>query len=111
MEFTDERKKQIEKMIVEASIDALEAKLIQTEDLQPIAQFVLAQIDTIKTEEELVAFLTQLAEKWKFFLPIERFLEAEIKHEEEQVFINQAEGFAKNGNIDEALAAIRKAEN
>lgn len=110
MEFTQEQKKQIEKMIVNTSIDALEAGAIQEAELQEIAKFVLLKIDAIKTEAELVVFLEELAVKWKFFLPIERFLEGEIKHEEEQKFIVQAEDLAKTGHVDEALAAIRQAE-
>lgn len=111
MEFTQDKKKEVEKLLIEATIDALEAQLIQPEDLQTIAQFVLKYIDAIKTESELITFLTQLAEKWKFFLPIERFLEAEIKHEEQQVYIQKAEDLAKQGDIEEALAAIKQAEN
>lgn len=111
MEFTEDKKKEVEKMIVETCIDALEAELIVAEDLQTIAHFVLEHIDTIKSEDELIVFLTKLADKWKFFLPIERFLEAEIKHEEEKVYVQKAEDLAKQGDIEEALATIKQVEN
>lgn len=109
--FTEEHKKQIEKMIVDASIDALEVNAIKEEELGDIAEFVLARIDAIQTTNDLEVFLKELVGKWKFFHPIEQFMEAQQKHEEEKVYVTKAEEYAKHGNVEEALAAIRQADN
>ncbi len=58
MEFTEEHKKKVEKMIVDTTIDALGVGVIQESELKPIADFVLAKIDVIKNQDELIAFLT-----------------------------------------------------
>ncbi|MGE5041631.1 MAG: hypothetical protein ACM3IJ_01875 [Candidatus Levyibacteriota bacterium] len=110
MEFTQEHKKNVEKMIVDAAIDALGAQMIPESELQPIAAFVLGKIDLIKTVEELTEFLKELTAKWSFFLPIERFLEAEVKHEGEKELIDKAEDLVKNGNVNEALEVLKSAE-
>ncbi len=110
MEFNQEEKKKIEKMIVDSSIDALEAGHIKEYDLSVIADFVLSKIDSIKTADELRTFLEELASKWKFFHPIEQFFEGEIQHEEEKKVVSAAEVFAKQGNVDSALAALKTAE-
>ncbi len=109
MEVTPEEKKKIEKMIVDTSIDALEAGAIREYDLSVIADFVLKKIDTVKTQEEMRVFLEELATKWQFFLPIERFLEGEIQHVGEMKAITQAQAHAKEGNVESALAAIKAA--
>ncbi len=109
MEVTAEEKKKIEKMIVDTSIDALEAGAIKEYDLSVIADFVLQKIDTATTMDQMRAFLEELAAKWQFFLPIERFLEGEIQHVGEMKAITQAQALAKQGNVDQALAAIKSA--
>lgn len=110
MEFTEEKKKEVEKMIVDTAIDALGAGVITEDELQPIAGFVLSRIDSIKTEEELVTFLTELSEKWKFFLPVERFLEAEVKEEQEKKTVTYAEDLIKSGDINKALNVLKTAD-
>lgn len=109
MEVTPEEKKKIEKMIVDTSIDALEAGAIREYDLSVIADFVLQKIDTAQTMDQMREFLEELASKWHFFLPIERFLEGEMQHDGELKAITQAEALAKQGNVDQALAAIKSA--
>ncbi len=84
MEFTQEKKKKVEKMIVDSMIDAVGAGFVQEDALPNISEFVLSRMDTIKNEEELVAFLIELSQKWSFFLPIERFIEGEAKEVEDR---------------------------
>ncbi len=110
MEFTQDHKKKVEKMIVDATIDALGQEIIPESELQPIAQFVLAEIDAIKTMDELTNFLEELSARWNFFLPIERFLEAEVRHEDEKELITKAEDMIKNGDVNQALEVLKAAE-
>lgn len=109
--FTPEHKKEVEKLIVDSTIDALEAEIIKEDDLKPIADFVLSKIDLIKNEDELIAFLEELAAKWKFFQPIERFVEGQKQHTEEVKSVDEAQDLIKSGNIDEALQILKAAEN
>lgn len=110
MEITKERKDKIEKMIVDATIDALEAGIIKESELQPIASFILSKIDAIKNPEELKAFLEELVGKWSFFHPVEQFLEGEDQKKEEQASVHTAEDMIKNGQIEEALKVLKATE-
>lgn len=109
--FTPEHKKEVEKLIVDSTLDALEAGAIKEEDLKPIADYVLSKIDIIKNEDELIAFLEELASKWTFFLPIERFVEGQKQHTQEVKSVDQAQDLIKTGNIDEALQILKAADS
>lgn len=110
MEITKERKDKIEKMIVDAAIDALGAGVIQESELQPIAAFVLSKIDEVKTSEDLKIFLEELAGKWKFFHPVEKYLEGEEQKHDEQVSVTEAQDLVKTGHLDEAIQVLKAAE-
>ncbi len=110
MEFTIDKKKSVEKMMVDSMIDAVGAGIISEEELTVVSDFILNRIDAIKTEEELVTFLIELSQKWSFFLPIERFIEGEAKEAEDKKSVDKAENLIKNGQIDQALQVLKAAE-
>lgn len=110
MEFTSEKKKTVEKMIVDSMIDAVGAGIVPEEELTSISDFVLTRIDAIKNEDELVIFLVELSQKWSFFLPIERFIEGEAKEAEDKKSVDKAENLIKDGQIDQALQVLKAAE-
>lgn len=110
MEVTKIQKDNIEKMIVDATIDALEARIIGEGELQSIASFILSKIDGIKTSDELKLFLEELVGKWSFFHPVEQFLEGEVQKKEETQSVNAAEDLIKSGQIDEALKVLKATE-
>jgi hypothetical protein len=110
MEFTIDKKKSVEKMMVDSMIDAVGAGIISEEELAVVSDFILNRIDAIKTEEELVTFLIELSQKWSFFLPIERFIEGEAKEAEDKKSVDKAENLIKNGQIDQALQVLKAAE-
>jgi hypothetical protein len=109
MEFTDEKKKEIEKQIVDKSITALEQGFIEEDGLGKISQFVLSKIDSIKTHEELLSFLRELSGKWHFFSDMLVIESGEAELAQEKKSISEIEKLAKSGNLDEAIDLAKQA--
>jgi hypothetical protein len=107
MEFTDEKKKELEKQIVEIAISALEGGAITENVLGDISQFVLSRIDTIKNENELAYFLEDLSERWKIFSPLYKEQKGLEQEEKDEPAVDKAEALVKSGNIDGAIQIMK----
>lgn len=107
MEFTDEKKKQIEKDIVESAISALESGAITEDQLGDISAFVLSWIDKINDENELTRFLMELSKRWKMFEPMYIQEVGEEQEKKDEIAVDKAEAMIKEGNIDGALLAVK----
>lgn len=109
MEFTDEKKKQIEKDIVEMVIAALENNAIKESDMAVIGQMVLERIDKIENQADLILFLEILAERWSIFSPLVTREKGAVEHTADEKKAGQVEAMIKDGNIDEALTLVKSA--
>lgn len=109
MDFTDEKKKEIEKQIVDKSITALEQGFIKESGLGEISQFVLSKIDEIKTQAELITFLRELSSRWHFFSDMLVIESGEAQFAQEKSSIDDIEKLAKSGNLDEAISLAKQA--
>lgn len=109
MEITQEKKKEIEKAIVDKSITALEQGFIKEDDLGIIAKFTLDKIDTLKTQDDLIVFLRELSNKWHFFSDMLVIESGEIQKNNERMVIEQIQGLTDNGNLDEAIKIAKQA--
>lgn len=107
MEFTDEKKKELEKQIVEIAISALENGAITEDGLGDMSQYVLSRIDKIKNEEELAAFLKDLSQRWNMFNPLFQEQKGLVQEEKDDATADKAEQLVKAGNIDEAINVIK----
>ncbi|MFI5265529.1 MAG: hypothetical protein ACHQT7_02175 [Candidatus Levyibacteriota bacterium] len=103
MEFTPEKKKEIENLIVEKSITALEQGFIKEYGLGEIATFVLEKIDKVQSQQQLVEFLRELSNKWHFFSELLVIESGEIELAKEKSSIGEIEQLTKNGHLDEAI--------
>ncbi len=110
MEFTQEKKNQIEKEIVDISISALENNAINEDILGEVSIFVLSRIDKIASLDELKSFLKDLYSRWSVFEPLYREQIGEEREKRDEVVIEKAENLVKNGNIDEAIQIMKGAE-
>ena len=50
-----------------AIYDALKKEEITEDEAQNTAEFILPRLDSVKTKDELIAFLSELAEKWPVY--------------------------------------------
>lgn len=103
MEFSEEHKNKIEKMVVEEMISSLEKNELKEEELSAIAEFILGKIDNIKTQEELIVFLGELSSKWLIFKNIEELEKGEVKEQQEKIVAKDVLQLAKDGKIEDAI--------
>lgn len=109
MEFTKEKKQELEKAIVDKSITALEQGFIKEEGLGEIAQFVLGKIDNIKTQDQFIEFLRELSNKWHFFSEILVIESGELDLAHDQKSIEKIEQLTKSGYLDDAIKLAKEA--
>lgn len=110
MEFTEERKKELEREIVDMAIGALERGAITEDQLGDMSTFVLSRIDRLQTEDDLKDFLKSLSEKWKFYEPLYKKLLGDEQGKKDEKTVHQAEDLIKTGNIDGALQVMKGAQ-
>lgn len=109
MQFTEDKKKDIERDIVELVIAALENKAITTGDTTVIGQMVLQRIDNIENQEDLILFLEVLTERYHIFSPLVLREKGVVEGKREERIIDDVQGLIQNGNIDEALKIVKSA--
>lgn len=103
MEFTTEDKNRIETSIVNAIISSLKTNAIEELELSAVADFVLGRIDNVKTNIELLAFLSELSSKWQIFKQIEKIEQGKLKEQKEDEVARGVLDLAKTGKIDDAI--------
>ncbi len=107
MEFTQEKKKELEKQIVELAISALESGVITEDILGEVSQFVLSKIDRIKNTKELDYFLAELSKRWNIFKPLFQEQKGIEQEEKDEQTADKAEELVKLGNIDGAIQIMK----
>ncbi|MBU4016288.1 hypothetical protein KJ980_01655 [Patescibacteria group bacterium] len=103
MQLSQERKDEVLKAIAELIIAGLKDGSIVEDDLFPIANFVLEKIDTLATEEQMVVFLSELAQKWPVFSKIYSHEKGKVLEHTENLAAQNVMDLAKEGKIDEAV--------
>lgn len=111
MDFSAEEKTEIERKIVDTIVLALENGNLSQEELPDVADFVLEKIKLVKTKEELINFLTELATNWQIFANIKDITEGEVKERKEDKAYGDVLNLAKGGNIEEALKLAKTVTN
>lgn len=100
----EDHKKQLEKMIIDTLVEALEKKKLTEPELQTVSAYVLENIDKIQIHHDLVIFVDQLSKKWPIFQNIEQI----EKGEESRILETEAAKtmltLIKDGKSSEAMA-------
>lgn len=107
MDITQDHKNEVERKIVEVVIAALENNNLQQSELPSIGDFVLGRIDAIKTQGELLNFLSELSLKWAIFKNIEMIEKGEAKDQKEDKVAENVLNLAKQGNINDAISLAK----
>lgn len=108
MEFTEEKKKEIEKAIIDKSITALEQGFIEESGLGEIATFTLWKIDLLKTQNDLITFLRELSAKWHFFSDLLVIESGELDLANDKKNIEKIEQLTQGGSIEEAIKLAKE---
>lgn len=103
MQLSQERKDGVLKEIADLIIAGLKDGSILEDDLFPIASFVLEKIDVLATEEQMVVFLSELAQKWPVFSKIHTHEKGKVLEHTENIAAQNVMDLAKEGKIDEAV--------
>ncbi|MDP3998368.1 MAG: hypothetical protein Q8P89_02035 [bacterium] len=108
MELSEEHKKEIKMKLMETIITSLEQGRLSNDELPGVASFILERMDTLKDQDELRFFLSELAAKWPIFTDI-LVGEIGVAREKEE---EKAEGYVselmKSGKLDEAVNLAKK---
>ena len=104
MDINEEYKDKLGQSLTLQLAQALKAGNITEEDLPTAASYILNRIDTLKTKEELIQFLTDLASKWTFFSNTLLMEKGEIIEAQEDKKVDQMEELIKQNKLDEALS-------
>lgn len=109
MQLSQERRDEVLKEIADLIIVGLKDGSILENDLFPIADFTLQKIDTLATEEQMVIFLSELAQKWPVFSKIHTYEKGKVLEQTENIAAQNVMDLAKEGKIDEAVDLAKSA--
>jgi hypothetical protein len=102
-------KQEIDKKLTEAIVAGVENGKLVESDLVPISDMILARFDHITTDEQLLAFLKDLASRWDAFSQLLASEVGKLKDELEKKVLGQVLDLTHSGNIDEAISLARTA--
>lgn len=112
MDLTPDHKKDVEKKLVQAVIDALEGGHMTAEEADIITPFIYSEMTTkVKTHEDLMSFLRVLSSKSPIFSYLLVTESGEVRDKEDKEVANKAEDLIKTGNLDQAIEMIKEANN
>lgn len=109
MDFTEDKKKEIEQAIVDTCISALENKSMTEEQMGDVSFFVLERIDLIKNQDELITFLEKLSERWPMFTGILDIARGKAGAIEDKKTVIDVQNLVKQGNLDQAIKMAKEA--
>jgi hypothetical protein len=109
MDLTEEHKKNIERIIVETIITALEKAQITEDDYEKMSTFILEKIENVKTHHDLVIFLRELTANWSLFSFVLTLENGEVKKVEDNMALKKVEELVNSGNLEEALQTAKQA--
>lgn len=109
MDFDEAHKNVIGERLARKVARALEDGTVTLEQLPEISSYILDNIDTITTHDQLMTFLTNLSQKWPVFSDVLTMEEGEVQEKKEDQKIEQVEDLLKENKIDEALKVAESA--
>jgi hypothetical protein len=77
--FTPQREDEINRALLGVIADSLENGSLKQSDRNPIADFWESKADSIKTEDDLLSLLSDLAKKWPVFYPLYELEQSGLK--------------------------------
>lgn len=81
--FSEEDRKKIYDELADLMIDGMEKGLLSGPESKISAQFILDNLEMIKTHEEFKKFLSDLSKKWTVYLPAYTKIKESISKQED----------------------------
>lgn len=107
--FTQEHKKEVERMLVETIIAALQQGTLSDTEVPTLSAFILERVEAITTHEEMVVFLRELSGKWPIFTPLLVLESGEAKEKMEESVVSSVLKLAKENKVEEAIDLAKSA--
>ncbi len=102
-------KRDLEKRIVDAALDEMEAGKLSEQELTNIANFIIDYLRPTKNQTEIDNFLNQAASKWQFLQGIKLVEQSEFKEAVEDEILDGVLTLAKHGKVEEAIKLAKSA--
>lgn len=112
MDLSQDHIKEVDRRLVETIITALREDFLTADEYDEVADFVVKGMDnveTVKTQDELLRFLRELSSKWKIFTHVLVVESAATRDTAEDKVYENAVALAESGNIEEAVAVAKSA--
>jgi hypothetical protein len=109
MEITAERRKELERKLVETIIQALENDILTADDVPTVSSYILDNMPGVKTQDQLLQFLRDLSAKWAIFSNLLVIESGEVQLAAEQAVAQNVMELTKSGNIEQALSMAKAA--
>jgi hypothetical protein len=103
MDITAQKRDELLTEMVQSMVSALESKTLTDDDVPPIADYILNEIDQVNTQEELLAFLRKISGIWNVFTSVLVIESGEAKEKREEDAIIDMIDLIKKGKIDDAI--------
>lgn len=103
MDLSDEHREKVYNNIVVTMAKALKEGEISKAELMLISKSLFASYQTVKTHEQLMQYLDELASHWEIFSSIITMEKGEGIEEREQQTINQMQSLLKSNQVEEAV--------
>jgi len=87
--ITEEQKKKVYDDLALAMIDGMEQGTFSDEESRASAEFVLAKLGTVKTEQELFQFLEELGKRWSIYEKVLLKLKGQKNNQIDQVKLQE----------------------
>lgn len=112
MKFDEKHKNKVGQQIALRLARAIGKKEISLIETPYVSRFILDRVDDIKTQEEMIGFLTELTQKWPFFeevLALEKGEEVKTEEAEEMAEIRKQLAKDKTSQaVENANSAAKK---
>lgn len=102
-------REELESKILAILTTALENNTITTDDVSPIATFVLENAKDISDQQELIEFLRELSNRWNIFTPLLVISSGELQEKAENEIGQGVLELAKSGKLEEAIQLAKSA--
>lgn len=101
--FDKDYKNRVGKQLALQIAHCLKNNQLDQKQVAQASDFILSKIDAIADYQQLIVFLTELAQKWPVFNEILVLERAASQKEQEQLVSQKVENLAKEKKIAEAL--------
>lgn len=111
MDTTQTKRKELEERMVQIILAEIEKNTLTIDQAKEITTFWLSKSSTLSTEEELMSFVNDSADKWPIFSQMALAQQTEPLKEKEVKIADDVVSLVRDGRIEEAVSLAKAANN